>query len=100
MRTGLCGQASDVDLAADVTFFSGSSGGVMASCSSGCSGQSWRGWWLARSATVSVTAQKAGGESTHPIGRERGRATSCSSFGYLGKATASLRMPVSATWRR
>ena len=48
--------------------------------------------WLAMSAMVSVTVEKMGGEFFHPIGRTRGKATSCSSPGLVGKATPSLGM--------
>eukprot|EP00980_Cylindrotheca_fusiformis_P008497 scaffold1805_cov104-Cylindrotheca_fusiformis.AAC.4 len=45
---------------------------------------------LARSAMVSVTAQKAGGDSVQPMGRAKGKATRGGSPGAEGMATPSF----------
>ena len=45
---------------------------------------------LARSATVSVTAQKAGGDCVQPMGRASGKATKGASPGRDGMVTASF----------
>jgi hypothetical protein len=48
---------------------------------------------LARSAPVSVTTENHGGDSTHPMGRARGRATSGSLESVKGgRTSASLGM--------
>ena len=49
--------------------------------------------WLMRSATVSVAAEKAGGDSVQPIGSLVGIATRGGSPGRLGKGTANFRAP-------
>jgi len=48
--------------------------------------------WLARSTAVSVAAQKYGGDSVHPIGRTKGKATNGSVSGSVGNTTPSLGM--------
>ena len=45
---------------------------------------------FAKSAAVSVAAEKIGGEFFHPIGRTNGNATSLGWFGRDGNATPSL----------
>jgi hypothetical protein len=55
---------------------------------------------LATSAIISVTAQNAGGDSTHPIGSVNGMAMRGSSPGRLGKMTASLGAELAASHTR
>lgn len=69
----------------------GSGGGsLLATLSSRWGGQygKWRRE-LARSAAVSVAAQKTGGDSTQPMGSAKGRATIGGSPGSRGMITAS-----------
>ena len=53
---------------------------------------------LIRSATVSVTAEKAGGDSVQPIGSLVGMETSGGSPGRLGNGVARLRAPLAVRW--
>ena len=72
--------------------------GVEATCSRSCA----RGMCVASpsnillvmSAIVSVTAEKAGGDSVHPMGKTVGTATNFGSVGRLGNGTANFYAPV------
>ena len=69
---------------------------VSKKCGSGSPG--WQIWALARSALVSVSARKAGGEFTHPIGSTKGKATSGSLLSFVGNMTPNFGMLSKFSW--
>jgi len=84
------GEGQRVGDGREVAVYPGKGAGwVEARSSKGCGGGSqWAAMRsLVRSATVSVRAQKYGGDSHQPMGRTRGKATKGSSSGSEGKAT-------------
>eukprot|EP00980_Cylindrotheca_fusiformis_P012537 scaffold3079_cov119-Cylindrotheca_fusiformis.AAC.13 len=76
--------------------------GVSASASRRCGPARRRlcSCWLAMSAIVSVTAQKAGGDSVQPMGKAKGKAISGGSPSPDGMATPSLGMSSSRSHTR
>ena len=74
----------------------GARGRVKAASLSGCFGRGRLFRAFARSPIVSVPAQKAGGLSTQPIRRTKGKAMSCSLSLQAGNAMPSSLMPLSA----